>query len=138
MNGSPIMRKIARTALAIVLSASVPGVTPQPAAMAREPAVVVEMNNQLQFVPEKVTIIAGQSVKWVNNSVLVHTVTTDPSWAATPDSVKLPDGAETFHSGNMDPNDIFIHTFETPGTYKYFCVPHEGANMIGLVEVKSR
>jgi plastocyanin len=29
----------------------------------------------------------------------------------------------------------YQHTFDIAGTYEYFCIPHEGAGMIGTVEV---
>lgn len=51
-------------------------------------------------------------------------------------SVKLPDGAETFDSGVLDPEQIFTHTFKVSGTYQYFCIPHEGAKMFGWIIVE--
>lgn len=36
----------------------------------------------------------------------------------------------------MDPKTTFEHTFAVPGTYRYFCIPHEGAKMQGTVIVR--
>lgn len=108
------------------------------AAWASEPAATVEMTNTLNYEPASVTIQAGDTVKWLNTSQLVHTVTADPDEAKNDDSVALPDGAEPFDSGELAANETFTHTFEEPGTYKYFCIPHEAAGMIGTVIVEQR
>jgi len=101
----------------------------------QDPAATVTMTNTLSFKPAEATISVGETVKWTNTSVIVHTVTADPEEATLDDSVKLPDGAEPFDSGTLDPDTSFTHTFETPGTYRYFCIPHEGAKMYGTVVV---
>ncbi|PSQ19222.1 halocyanin [Halobacteriales archaeon QS_8_69_26] len=31
--------------------------------------------------------------------------------------------------------ETYEHTFEVEGTYEYFCIPHEGAGMVGSIEV---
>ncbi len=72
---------------------------------------------------------------WRNTSALPHTVTADPSKVVRPENVILPEGAAAFDSGNMDPGATFSHTFTTAGTYRYVCIPHELANMIGVVIV---
>ncbi|WP_241997224.1 plastocyanin/azurin family copper-binding protein [Halorubrum sp. SD626R] len=36
----------------------------------------------------------------------------------------------------MAPSENYEHTFEEPGTYEYFCIPHEGSGMVGTVRVK--
>ena len=99
-------------------------------------AATVEMTNQLTFTPDSVAIGVGETVEFHNTSALVHTVTGDPSRASLDASVRLPGGAEPFHSGRMKPGATFSHTFEAAGTYRYFCVPHEGAKMRGVVVVE--
>lgn len=99
-------------------------------------AVEVGMTNRLVFEPETVTIRVGQSVRWVNGSDVDHTVTADPTQARRAESVALPRGAATFDSGNMRPGDTFTHRFDVAGTYRYFCVPHELAGMVGTVVVE--
>lgn len=101
-----------------------------------EPAVKIGMTNTMKFDPDTVTIEAGQTVLWENTSLLAHSVTADPEKATLEGSVSLPDKAEPFNSGIMDPEETFVHTFKHPGKYVYFCIPHEGAKMIGVVIVK--
>ncbi|MCL5279758.1 MAG: plastocyanin/azurin family copper-binding protein [Planctomycetes bacterium] len=33
---------------------------------------------------------------------------------------------------------VFQHTFEVPGTYVYFCLPHEAMGMVGKVTVQKK
>lgn len=126
----------------VILIMLVAGLTFQPAdtnkksSSADQPAVTVGMTNTLTFDPDTVRIKKGQTVLWKNNSLLVHSVTADPSEATLDASVKLPKGAKTFDSGLMDPEKEFEHTFKKTGTYKYFCIPHEGAKMYGWVIVE--
>lgn len=96
----------------------------------------VTMSNQLKFSPGTVHIKVGQTVTWKNSSDLVHTVTLDPSAAAKKEDVKLPEGAETFNSGDIKPGATFSHTFTVPGEYQYVCIPHELAGMMGRVVVE--
>lgn len=101
-----------------------------------EPAAVVGMTNTLKFTPDTVRVDVGETVRWENTSIVVHTVTADPEEATLDESVRLPEGASPFDSGNMDPEATFEHTFEVPGTYRYFCIPHEATKMFGTVIVK--
>lgn len=105
-------------------------------ARADEPAAKITLTNNLKFRPAKVTVKAGDVVEWRNTSVLVHTVTDDPKRVARVADYELPDGAEAFDSGKLKPEASFRHKFKVPGTYKYFCVPHEGAGMIAEVIVE--
>jgi plastocyanin len=89
------------------------------------------------FIPDHITINAGQSVEWNNTAAIeTHTVTADPKLAQNIKSVALPPGAEPFNSGDLKADAIFRHTFTVPGVYRYFCIPHEKMGMIGEVEVK--
>lgn len=102
----------------------------------KKPAAVIKMTDRLTFEPARVTIKVGETVRWKSASLLVHTVTADPALAANPEDVALPVGAKPFNSGNIKPGGQFQHTFKVPGTYRYFCIPHEGAGMIGVVVVQ--
>lgn len=105
---------------------------------ATDPDVTVGMTNLMTFEADTVRIEVGETVRWENTSMLAHSVTADPSESTVEGSAKLPEGAETFNSGMMDPEETFSHTFDVPGTYKYFCMPHEGANMFGWVIVEKQ
>jgi plastocyanin len=69
---------------------------------------VVMINGYAFSIPE-LTIKAGQTVTWVNQDAVVHTVIAeDGSWA----SADLSNGAS------------FSHRFATPGKYPYRCGIH--------------
>ncbi len=97
--------------------------------------VVIQITDSLQFAPPLVTINVGDTAKWVNKSRLQHTVTCDPKQAKYPTHVILPANAQPFDSGFLMPGDVFTHTFQAPGTYRYICTTHESARMIGEVMV---
>ena len=107
------------------------------AAWAQGKAVDVSMaqSPKMRFIPETVTIKAGDTVKWTNPHTISHTVTFDPSKAATAANAALPAGVEPFDSGAVEEEGTFSHTFTVKGTYKYVCVYHEGMGMVGTVVV---
>lgn len=88
------------------------------------------------FNPESVTIKSGQTVQWRNTSLITHTVTADKSMAADPANVQLPQGAQSFHSGDVEAGEVWSYTFSVPGTYRYICLPHEKNGMLGTVIVE--
>ena len=88
------------------------------------------------YIPAKVTIHKGDTIKWTNNAATLHTVTFDPAKAVDKSNVMLPKGVDPFDSGFMMPGKDFSHTFTVSGQYKYFCIPHEKDGMIGYVTVK--
>ena len=67
--------------------------------------------------------------------VMPHTVTDDPSKAAKPSDAALPSGTQAWDSGQLNGGQSFSHTFDTPGDYTYFCIPHESLGMVGRVTV---
>lgn len=71
-----------------------------------------------QFSPETIEVPAGTTVTWINDDDIAHTVTSQD---------------DTFDSGNIDPGGTFQFTFDTPGTYEYVCIYHDG--MVGTVVV---
>ena len=98
----------------------------------------VRMTNSLKYVPEEVTVRAGRTVVWTNTSSMFHTVTADPALAKDRSHARLPEGAGPFDSGNIAPGGAFRHTFEVPGTYVYFCIPHEAVGMVGRSIVQKK
>ena len=96
----------------------------------------------LEFEPRRVSVPVGGTVEWVNVSDIAHTVT---AYGA-----RLPDGAAYWASGGFEAESAartdleggligvdgaYSHTFETAGEHPYFCVPHEGSGMTGVVAV---
>ncbi|NHX35713.1 MULTISPECIES: plastocyanin/azurin family copper-binding protein [Halolamina] len=103
----------------------------------------VDMTDSLVFDPAELTIEAGDTVVWENVGSVGHSVT------AYEDNI--PEEADFFASGGFDAEqpardaypeqgdipggESYQHTFETLGTYEYFCIPHESVGMIGTIEV---
>lgn len=56
------------------------------------------------------------------------------SHSATAYEDRIPEGATPFDSGVISAGS-FEHTFETPGTYDYYCTPHRSAGMVGRIVV---
>lgn len=106
-------------------------------AIAMQNSTVIKMQDAAPYyAPDKLTIKAGQTVEWENDGKTVHSVTAVPDDARNPMDVELPKGVQGFDSGFIPPGGKFSYTFKVPGTYKYFCVPHENAGMTGYVVVK--
>ena len=76
--------------------------------------------NRMVYSQEIVEIAAGSTVKWVPTDK-GHNV----EIIASPNDMK-------FKSKN---GKEALVTFETPGIYYYWCTPHKGMGMIGLVVV---
>jgi plastocyanin len=99
---------------------------------------VVQITSQMKFVPEKITIKVGQSVKWMSDAESggpIHTVTTDPTMVTDRRHVSSPQGAGVFDSGVIKPGKSFVYKFTVPGVYNYACSPHEGS-MRGQIVVE--
>jgi plastocyanin len=100
-----------------------PSPTPSPAT---GQATVVMQN--IAFNPANITIHVGQQVVWVNNDSAPHTTT---SGSCTGNTCTPSPG---WDSGTLNPGQSFSHTFDTAGTFPYFCRIH-GAAMQGTVTV---
>lgn len=102
------------------------------------------------FTPDHHTISAGDTVVWGNTNSRAHSVTAYET--------AIPGGTEYFASGDFDTEaaareswtehngrdggkiltgQTYSHTFETPGTYSYFCIPHEQV-MTGVIVVEEK
>ncbi len=119
-----------------------PGATPDASPSASPVAAaqthLVEMNDQLRFDPERLTIPVGDTVTWRTVGVIPHTSTADPEEAQSPEEhVQLPQGAESWNSGLVNQDEAFERTFDVAGEYTYFCIPHEAAGMIGYLTVEA-
>ena len=94
------------------------------------------MTTEHTFVPEKITIAAGQTVEWVNDDkASTHQVTTDPDVAVDPSHVSMPEGVAPVDSHLITSGKSFRHLFTAPGLYRYACPPHENDGMLGEVTV---
>lgn len=90
----------------------------------------------LQFQPHKLTIKPGDTVRWVVNTVPPHNVVFDAKGVPNGDRSLA---KELSHSKLLlSPGKSYEITFPTDvpvGTYKYYCQPHRGAGMSGIIEV---
>src|ERR1051325_7329734 len=77
------------------------------------------------FVPSSVTIHPGDQVKWTWDSSGHSTTSGSPG---------LPNGI--WDSGIHNQGATFTRTFNSPGTFPYYCTPHGGCcGMVGTVMV---
>jgi plastocyanin len=97
----------------------------------------VSMTDANQFVPATLSVQRGATVVWTNTGQVPHTVTDDPSKAINQADAALPSGAQPWDSGLINGGQTYSHTFDVPGQYTYFCIPHESLGMVGRVTVSS-
>ncbi|MFB6189130.1 MAG: plastocyanin/azurin family copper-binding protein [Halapricum sp.] len=99
--------------------------------------------NQKSFDPDSIEVPVGTEVVWKNTSSRAHTITAYEAG--------IPDDAEYFASGGFDSEqaarnawdddgsgnlyggETFSYTVDVPGTYEYFCIPHESSGMTGTI-----
>jgi plastocyanin len=74
------------------------------------------------YSPTSLTVTAGTTVTWKNAGSQAHGVTSQD---------------QLFDSRLLDAGKSWSYTFDTPGTYRYFCVPHpwmKGRIVVSAVE----
>lgn len=97
-------------------------------------AATIEMTNTFSFSPQTLRIKTGDTVEWRNTSFMTHTVTDDPQ--KNPSLATVPPGAIAFDSGRIPSGQVFRQKFTTPGTYRYYCIPHDDLGMTGTIVVE--
>lgn len=105
----------------------------------------VDMTDELTFEPKQIEVSAGTTVTWENVGSIGHTVTAYddgiPDGAAYfasgeyEDEATAKDAYSSEQGGNIPEGETYEHTFETKGTYEYYCIPHELSGMVGSVRV---
>ena len=99
-------------------------------------ATSVEIDDGIAFHPATLTVKVGEPVTWRNTGKgMVHTATCDPAKVVDPAHVARPDGSDPWDSGLIERGKSWTHAFTVPGEYRYCCVPHESAGMIGTIVV---
>jgi plastocyanin len=103
---------------------------------------VVSMTDDQRFTPQEITVQAGDTVTWRNDSGVAHTVTAYSDSVSSDLYFSSGEASGEEQARNnvpdelMQPDDVFRFTFDEPGTYEYFCIPHESAGMTGTVIVE--
>jgi plastocyanin len=103
----------------------------------------VDMNDELAFAPKRIEVEAGTTVTWENVGSIGHTVTAyedeipgDATYFASGGFDSQSAATDGYpDKGNIKEGESYEHTFETKGTYKYYCIPHEMNGMVGYVKV---
>jgi plastocyanin len=84
---------------------------------------------ELRFAPEEFEITAGGTVRWVwessGHNVIAASTPAGSDWPGTPGGT-----SRTFDEGYT-----YEYTFETTGTYEYYCNPHRDNGMTGSLTV---
>ena len=86
------------------------------------------------FVPDRIQIAPGDTVRWVLASGFHTTTAYHPEYADK--AARIPQDAMPWDSGLIrSDGEIFEQRFEIEGTYCYYCTPHEALGMLGVVVV---
>lgn len=147
MVGSPTRRRLLAAAGTLLAGGAVAGCSAPTAddggdggGAARK---TVELNDELEFDPDDVTISTGGTIVWKNVGSLDHSVTAyadripeDAAYFASGGFDSEEAARDAFPEGTVGGGESYEHTFETAGTFEYFCIPHEGAGMTGTIQVE--
>lgn len=148
-------RSVLRAIGGLIVAAGVAGCTGRSASAEQSTTTAgtsIEMTIDDVFEPAAVTISTGDRIVWRNVGIAgqdllasTHTVTADET--------RLPEGAMYFASGDftseraaregyaaeergrIEGGQEYSHTFNVPGRYEYYCIPHESM-MRGSITVE--
>jgi len=89
-------------------------------------------SGELVFVPASITVAKGEKIEFVNNRGFPHNVVFDED--------EIPSGVNADAISHEDylngPGESVSNTFDTAGSYSYYCEPHQGAGMKGKIIVQ--
>jgi plastocyanin len=85
------------------------------------------------FTPAVIWVEAGATVTWEIQGA-AHSVRAYHADNDRPH--RVPEGPPPFDSGTVEAGETYERTFETTGVHNYFCRPHEGLGMVGIVVVE--
>jgi plastocyanin len=71
------------------------------------------------YVPNPITVSMGSTIKWTNNDNVAHTVSSQNN---------------LWDSGDIEPGATYSRTFQSTGSFPYYCVYHPG--MVGTIAVQ--
>lgn len=89
-------------------------------------------SGMLQFVPSKITVKPGDSIKFVNNKLPPHNMVIDKTKSADAGvAEKLSHKKSLFSPGESF--EIAFTDDMPAGVYPFYCEPHRGAGMVGQI-----
>ncbi|WP_232833895.1 plastocyanin/azurin family copper-binding protein [Saliphagus sp. LR7] len=96
---------------------------------------MVTEGSEYYFDPIGLFVESGETVTFEIKSGS-HSATAYKEGTSSASVTRIPDGAETFNSETLsEQGATYEHTFETTGTYDYFCIPHKTQGMLGRIVV---
>ena len=91
--------------------------------------------SEYYFDPIGLFVEAGETVTFEIESGS-HSATAYSEDTSSASVTRIPDGAAAFNSEILsEQGATYEHTFETTGTYDYFCLPHKTLGMVGRIVV---
>ena len=97
--------------------------TPTSPSTSSSVSVAIPMGAQLltttSYVPDTLSVKVGTTVKWTNNDSIAHTATSNNN---------------LWDTGNIAPGTTGSYTFQSAGTFPYYCIYHFG--MVGTITVQ--
>jgi plastocyanin len=94
---------------------------------------MVTDGDQYYFDPIGLFVEPGTTVEWVNEAG-AHSSTAYAEGNGGAEVNRIPEDAEPWNSETLtEEGATFTHTFETEGTYDYFCIPHKSLGMVGRI-----
>lgn len=96
---------------------------------------MVTEGSQYYFDPIGLLVGSGDTVTFKIQSGS-HSATAYQKGNGPASVTRIPDGAQAFDSGILsEQGATFEHTFDTTGTFDYYCIPHKSLGMIGRIVV---
>jgi plastocyanin len=112
-------RRLIRVLLGCAAVLAVCGVPPDSVAAARKPVTHTVTIDASRFEPETLSVVAGDTVVWVNKDLVAHTATSKSG---------------AFDSGLIAPGKSWKYRTKRAGDFAYTCTYHPTMN--GMLRVK--
>lgn len=102
----------------------------------------VVMTDELAFEPAAITVEAGTTLTFSNDSDQPHTVTAysdgvpEGGFFSSGGFDSEADARDGISQALVDPGETYEVTLGESGTLRYFCIPHEDQGMRGTIRVE--
>src|SRR5215813_2033691 len=126
-NRSQVIKSFSAVLVAAFLAAACSSPSSDSAPIAAS-AVEINASDALSFNQPHITVAPGTTVRWKNVGSSTHTITSGLS-------SKAADQPGAAFDAQLPAGATFEVTFDEAGDHPYFCRPHEGMGMKGVVTV---